>query len=161
MEPQNSEDQEEESSSSSSSSETTTTNPRPNLRREPSFSRWCGDDDGSTHLLGHSPTASFDRISIEVEDFELPLLPHDALDTQQRTSYFRQRGAVAELKDRRHAHFDFDVEGGGGFHPSDSRAKLDLLDHSSHGHHPHSAITVLKAAFYILVWYTFSTCLTL
>ncbi|KAJ0977380.1 hypothetical protein J5N97_012854 [Dioscorea zingiberensis] len=51
----------------------------------------------------------------------------------------------------------FDVENG--LHPSDSRLKLDLLAQSAQS--SVSAVVVLKTLFYIVVWYTFSTCLTL
>lgn len=46
-----------------------------------------------------------------------------------------------------------------GLHPSESRAKLELLDQSAQS--SISAVIVLKTLFYIVVWYTFSTCLTL
>ncbi|KAJ3683637.1 hypothetical protein LUZ60_013864 [Juncus effusus] len=52
----------------------------------------------------------------------------------------------------------FDVEMGG-MKASESMAKLDLLEKSIQG--SVDPVVVMKTAFYILIWYTFSTCLTL
>lgn len=52
----------------------------------------------------------------------------------------------------------FDVENGG-MRTSQSMTKLEMLEHSVHG--SVDLVVVLKTMFYVLVWYTFSTCLTL
>lgn len=170
------EDQDQQRPSPSSSSSSSTDLTRPHLRREPSFSRWCGDVVPTyAYGLGHSPTNSFDALSIDVDDphaFALPLLHHSSAAAAAETesqSYFRQRSTVADLKDRAAAIPAFDIEAGSSsLHPSESRAKLDSLELSAHLHHHHLHLSsssdpaaVFKTAFCIVVWYTISTCLTL
>uniref|UniRef100_A0A453QQ63 Sugar phosphate transporter domain-containing protein n=1 Tax=Aegilops tauschii subsp. strangulata TaxID=200361 RepID=A0A453QQ63_AEGTS len=89
-----------------------------------------------------------------------------------RSGYFRQRSMHAADPDRK----AFDVEnppgasvgaagagaGGGlglGLRPSESVAKLESLERAERA--ALAPAVVLKTGFYILVWYTFSTCLTL
>ena len=87
-----------------------------------------------------------------------------------RSGYFRQRSMHAPDLDRK----AFDVEnppapsgggGGGGaglglgLRPSESVAKLESLERAERA--ALAPAVVLKTGFYILVWYTFSTCLTL
>lgn len=89
-----------------------------------------------------------------------------------RSGYFRQRSINAPDPDRK----AFDVEnppgasvgaagagaGGGlglGLRPSESVAKLESLERAERA--ALAPAVVLKTGFYILVWYTFSTCLTL
>ncbi|CAM0912817.1 unnamed protein product [Alopecurus aequalis] len=85
-----------------------------------------------------------------------------------RSGYFRQRSMHAPDLDRK----AFDVEnppapsgGGGGaglglgLRPSESVAKLESLERAERA--ALAPAVVLKTVFYILVWYTFSTCLTL
>lgn len=84
-----------------------------------------------------------------------------------RSGYFRQRSMHAPDPDRK----AFDVEnppatsprGGGsvacGLRPSESVAKLESLERAERA--ALAPAVVLKTGFYILVWYTFSTCLTL
>lgn len=106
----------------------------PVLRREPSFSRWCKED------------------GITAEDSDQPLL---------------QRGGQRSTNPGTSAHTDangngidyspFDIENG--IHTTDSRTKLETLQDSAQS--SLSAANIIKALFCILVWYTFSTCLTL
>ena len=86
-----------------------------------------------------------------------------------RSGYFRQRSMHAADPDRK----AFDVEnppgasvgatgvgaGGLGLRPSESVAKLESLERAERA--ALAPAVVLKTGFYILVWYTFSTCLTL
>jgi solute carrier family 35 protein C2 len=80
-----------------------------------------------------------------------------------RSTYFRQRSMHALDLDRK----AFDVENPpapsavcvGGLRPSESVAKLESLERAERA--ALAPAVVLKTAFYILVWYTFSTCLTL
>ncbi|KAM0931772.1 hypothetical protein ACQ4PT_000072 [Festuca glaucescens] len=80
-----------------------------------------------------------------------------------RSGYFRQRSMHAPDLDRK----AFDVENppapsavcAGGLRPSESVAKLESLERAERA--ALAPAVVLKTAFYILVWYTFSTCLTL
>ncbi|KAL6839664.1 hypothetical protein ACP4OV_030603 [Aristida adscensionis] len=86
-----------------------------------------------------------------------------------RSGYFRQRSMHAPA-DPEAARRAFDVENppgfasaagaaGAGLRPSESVTKLESLERAER-----AALTpavVLRTAFYILVWYAFSTCLTL
>jgi solute carrier family 35 protein C2 len=80
-----------------------------------------------------------------------------------RSTYFRQRRMHAPDLDRK----AFDVENPpapsavcvGGLRPSESVAKLESLERAERA--ALAPAVVLKTGFYILVWYTFSTCLTL
>uniref|UniRef100_A0ACD5X8A8 Uncharacterized protein n=2 Tax=Avena sativa TaxID=4498 RepID=A0ACD5X8A8_AVESA len=84
-----------------------------------------------------------------------------------RSGYFRQRSMHAPDPDRK----AFDVENppgasatgagvaGGGLRPSESVAKLESLERAERA--ALAPTVLLKTGFYILVWYTFSTCLTL
>uniref|UniRef100_A0ACD5XWD5 Uncharacterized protein n=1 Tax=Avena sativa TaxID=4498 RepID=A0ACD5XWD5_AVESA len=81
-----------------------------------------------------------------------------------RSVYFRQRSMHAPDPDRK----AFDVENppgasagvaGGGLRPSESVAKLESLERAERA--ALAPAILLKTGFYILVWYTFSTCLTL
>lgn len=138
---------------------------KPVLRRDPSFSRWCdvngilrsnaAADDGSP---GTSSAAE------ESEEFELPLLQQgrseeaDAeAEDQMRSQSFRQRSMCSgNANGSATKYAPLDIENG--VHASDSIAKLQSLEQSKES--PISAAIVLKTLFYILVWYTFSTCLT-
>uniref|UniRef100_A0A0E0L7Z9 Sugar phosphate transporter domain-containing protein n=1 Tax=Oryza punctata TaxID=4537 RepID=A0A0E0L7Z9_ORYPU len=81
-----------------------------------------------------------------------------------RSGYFRQRSMYAADPDGvgvtpRKA---FDVEnppGAGGLRPSESVTKLESLERAERA--ALAPAVVLKTGFYILVWYAFSTCLTL
>ncbi|XP_072964318.1 probable sugar phosphate/phosphate translocator At1g06470 [Typha angustifolia] len=107
-----------------------------------------------------SPGRSCESTSMEgVENGELPLIQGG---DSPRSNFFRQRsmhsssnGHVGDANGKKVA--SFDVENG--IHTSDSMAKLESLEQAAHN--SISAVVVLKTLFYILVWYTFSTCLTL
>ncbi|XP_062233592.1 probable sugar phosphate/phosphate translocator At1g06470 isoform X2 [Phragmites australis] len=83
-----------------------------------------------------------------------------------RSGYFRQRSMHAAAADPEAARRAFDVEnppgsagaggGGGGLRSSESVTKLESLERAVL-----APAVVLKTGFYILVWYAFSTCLTL
>ncbi|KAJ1258070.1 hypothetical protein BS78_10G046000 [Paspalum vaginatum] len=83
-----------------------------------------------------------------------------------RSGYFRQRSmhAAADPEAPRRG---FDVEnppcsaavGVGGLRPSESVTKLESLERAERG--ALAPAVVLRTGFYILVWYAFSTCLTL
>ncbi|XP_078169733.1 nucleotide/sugar transporter family protein [Carex rostrata] len=77
-------------------------------------------------------------------------------DASPRSRSFRQRSMT-------HSNGEvsvspFDVENGG-IRTSQSMTKLEMLEQSVHG--SVDPVVVFKTVFYILVWYTFSTCLTL
>ncbi|XP_074571210.1 putative sugar phosphate/phosphate translocator At1g06470 [Curcuma longa] len=138
---------------------------KPSLRREPSFSRWC-DENGilrpSAAEDDGSPRAS--SAVKESEEFELPLLhqgrPHEVGsqdEGQRRTHEFRQRSMLSGFVNKdADKYVPLDIENG--VHASDSTAKLESLEQSRKS--PISVAVLLKTLFYILVWYTFSTCLT-
>jgi solute carrier family 35, member C2 len=78
-----------------------------------------------------------------------------------RSGFFRQRSMHADPEAARRP---FDVEnppapapGGGGLRPSVSVTKLESLERAA----ALAPALVLRTGFYILVWYAFSTCLTL
>jgi solute carrier family 35, member C2 len=79
-----------------------------------------------------------------------------------RSGYFRQRSMYAAAADPEAARRPFDVENppgaapGGGLRPSESVTKLERADRTAL-----APAIVLRTGFYILVWYAFSTCLTL
>jgi solute carrier family 35, member C2 len=79
-----------------------------------------------------------------------------------RSGYFRQRSMhAAAAADPEAARRPFHVENppcsaGGGLRPSESVTKLESLERAAL-----APAVVLRTGFYILVWYAFSTCLTL
>ncbi|KAK1302092.1 putative sugar phosphate/phosphate translocator [Acorus calamus] len=135
---------------------------QPSLRKEPSFSRWC-DEDGVMRS-GVQPTES----TADDPDFKLPLLPLNSSDisgvdspgSSPRSNGFQQRSmhlnggeSPSRFGDGLNKFAAFDVENGGG----DSSGRAE----AGHASNSVSLATVLKTLFYVLVWYTFSTCLTL
>ncbi|RZC43845.1 hypothetical protein C5167_036797 [Papaver somniferum] len=153
---------------------------RPVLRREPSFSRWF-DEDGVIHF--DRPLEHADE-TVEDSDFELPFLQTEGQESKllskDRLSNPRNmhlNGNHTMPMVRTHNHVDentnglnyvpFDIE-------NESIRELpvsdfDAHDSSSRGSHKTTLDTqnsldmaiVLKTLFFILVWYTFSTCLTI
>ncbi|RZC64971.1 hypothetical protein C5167_008661 [Papaver somniferum] len=153
---------------------------RPVLRREPSFSRWF-DEDGIIHF--HRPSEHADE-TVEDSDFELPFLQTEGQESKllskDRLSNPRNmhlNGNHTMPMVRTHNHVDentnglnyvpFDIE-------NESIRELpvsdfDAHDSSSRGSYKTTLDTqnsldmaiVLKTLFFILVWYTFSTCLTI
>ncbi|KAJ4748912.1 Nucleotide/sugar transporter family protein [Rhynchospora pubera] len=98
------------------------------------------------------------------EEKDLPTSSSSATmngEASPRSRYFRQRSMAhsnGDLSDSAASVSPFDVENGG-MRTSQSMAKLELLEQSVHG--SVDPVVVLKTVFYILVWYAFSTCLTL
>uniref|UniRef100_A0A5B6ZEX0 Sugar phosphate transporter domain-containing protein n=1 Tax=Davidia involucrata TaxID=16924 RepID=A0A5B6ZEX0_DAVIN len=154
------------------------------FRREPSFSGWC-DEDGIIHP-NHQLENDEDS-SVEDFDFELPLLQqgdseNDVLDRERyRYSNFQQRSmqmngtcnmdgvSTHGVKNGNEKYLPFDIENGSGselnfstigvngFNSMDNHEALPSNAKSS----SISSSDVLKTLFFILVWYTFSTFLTL
>ncbi|KAL4361166.1 hypothetical protein GQ457_04G034020 [Hibiscus cannabinus] len=142
------------------------------LRREPSFSRWA-DEDGTIHLEGRSENIAS---SIEGSDFELPMLNQSELEngfvegiryskfTEQRM-HLNGGSSMEDLhgKDRNGEYTPFDVENK---YVGDISADIGVDGASStvgpkSSSNSVSTADVLKTLFFILVWYTFSTFLTL
>nr|XP_029150110.1 probable sugar phosphate/phosphate translocator At1g06470 isoform X2 [Arachis hypogaea] len=144
--------------------------------REPSFSRWC-DADEEVHFNRELGNARSDLVD---EDPGFELLFHQEL---QRGPLERERlfhlkfqhsilyGASNMDEDSIHRrvngsekHVPFDIENrptGGLTHVDSS---MSLEDHGSlakSSRNPISVGYILKTIFFILIWYTFSLCLTL
>ncbi|KAJ6841693.1 SPX domain-containing membrane protein-like [Iris pallida] len=123
------------------------------IHKEPSFSRWCGENEAPD-----AGGADEGGGAAAEEEVDLPLLRGSDLDRgisdaeSPRSSEFRQRSTNGK------AYVPLDVEKG--MRSSQSTEKLDLLE-SSPSQKPFSAAMVMKTLFLVLVWYTFSTCLTL
>uniref|UniRef100_A0A1D1ZIQ0 Putative sugar phosphate/phosphate translocator At1g06470 n=1 Tax=Anthurium amnicola TaxID=1678845 RepID=A0A1D1ZIQ0_9ARAE len=149
--------------------------PRTGLRREPSFSRWCGED-GIERPPGFPPESSEAKSGgggDETDEFELPLLQEGGSGRggpeadRQAHNGFRQRSMHLNASfaldgdgngnGKKYA--PLDIESGGVMSHSDSRAKLEA--DGEYGQSTLSAAVVLKTLSYILLWYTFSTSLTL
>ncbi|CAL9770446.1 unnamed protein product [Musa acuminata subsp. burmannicoides] len=104
--------------------------------------------------------------SEEAENVESSLIRGEGLGRdaatepeRQRSPYFRQRSAVpgAEGNSIGKKYVPFDVVNG--LHTTQSMLKLEEVERAAES--SVSKVVVLKTLFYILVWYTFSTCLTL
>lgn len=129
----------------------------PVLRKEPSFSRWC-DEFGNP-----CPDRPPDDGSVEIgtaddsEEFELPLLQGSESAKEFSEKETREKNNVGQKSIRSNTE-----NGGRSYLPLDidntmgGMEKVELATGSSL-----SVWFVLKILFYILVWYTFSTCLTL
>lgn len=133
--------------------------PNSPIHKDLSFSNWR-DEDG-IERLSRSPEGSLRSSTAEgSEDFELPLLQEEGTPRgtpepeRRRSSYFRQR-SQGNVNGKRFA--SFDVENG--LRTSESMTKLELLEQTAQS--SITAVMVLKTLCYILIWYTFSTCLTL
>ncbi|KAJ0971471.1 hypothetical protein J5N97_019430 [Dioscorea zingiberensis] len=118
----------------------------PVLRREPSFSRWCDEDRITRSLPGSRRNSAVD----ESEDFELPLLRGVAAGSESGAA----EPEGQRLSDLHHHKVDVpvDVEIG-------VIEKLEALKQSART--SVSVANLIKIIFFILTWYTFSTCLTL
>ncbi|KAJ6823986.1 putative sugar phosphate/phosphate translocator [Iris pallida] len=130
------------------------------IRKEPSFSQWCSENEAPTVAAGDA--GSTVEGAAAAEEIDLPLLwgpghgERGISDAESpRSSEFRQRGMNGK------AYVPMDVEYG--IRSSQSTEKLDLLGSSSSSSQkkPFSAAMVMKTLFFVLVWYTFSTSLTL
>ncbi|TYH42520.1 hypothetical protein E1A91_D11G069000v1 [Gossypium mustelinum] len=143
------------------------------LRREPSFSRWV-DEDGIIHFEHPSESTA---PSIEGSDFELPMLNQSGLDNgfvdgirygkfPEQRMHLNGGSTMEDLhgKDRNGKYTPFDVENE---YVGDGRSSNISVDGANSTGSPKassnsiSTADVLKTLFFILVWYTFSTFLTL
>ncbi|XP_022739577.1 probable sugar phosphate/phosphate translocator At1g06470 [Durio zibethinus] len=157
--------------------DTQTGNQGSGLRREPSFSRWV-DDDGTIHLESRSENSDS---TVEDSDFELPMLNQSELQNGfvegVRYSKFSEQSmhlnGSRTMEDRhggdrdgKYEPFDIENEYAGdirssniGIDGANSTGNPKALSLNSNS--PVSSVDVLKTLFFILVWYTFSTFLTL
>lgn len=144
-----------------------------NFRRAPSFSGWCDDNDTI-----HSAELGNVRTLTDDFDFELPLANKNGigngsvdLDTQNCKFKQRMKGgrdlAVASTGNGKDRYVPFDVENGPRSNQtySNVREEGSTLDHHAASQtiskNVVSVADVLKTLFLVLVWYTFSTFLTL
>ncbi|CAL9099567.1 unnamed protein product [Musa textilis] len=135
------------------------------LPEDPSIAHRCREEGAER------PSCSVDGFCIgsaseEAENVESSLIPGEGLDRdvaiepeRQRSPYFRQRSAVPGVEGNSigKKYVPFDVVNG--LHTSQSMLKLKEVERAAES--SVSKVVVLKTLFYILVWYTFSTCLTL
>ncbi|XP_058095511.1 probable sugar phosphate/phosphate translocator At1g06470 [Magnolia sinica] len=172
-------DSETENGDSSGADDIQSGTHKPVLRREPSFSGWC-DEDG-IHQSGCSSDGA-DVSVVEDTDFELPLLQVEGLENgvlnreRVKLSRFQQRSmhlnGGSDMVDasicmegigNRKKYVPFDIENESGREVRVSEFKGED-GNSERVQAPQSSIStaaLLRTLFYILVWYTFSTCLTL
>lgn len=147
----------------------------PGIRREPSFSRWCDDDDddGSVQLdqqLGNGD------ISVEEDsDFELPSLNTNELQSRilDRDRFFHQKFQQRSTMDDDNIHrrgngsekyLSFDIEDKSERGTNDLDSCISVGGDGSLGRgsqNPINVANILKTLFLILMWYTFSLFLTL
>ncbi|XP_056177614.1 probable sugar phosphate/phosphate translocator At1g06470 isoform X2 [Syzygium oleosum] len=151
------------------------------LRREPSFSRWCNEDAG---VLLNIQKENSDE-SIEEPDFELPFLQQNEqgngflghsryqyskfqMDTVHMNGSSVDNPSIHGEGSESEKYSSLNIENGSVSERNLSNVGADGLSSIS-GHEvsaPNSessisAANVLKTLFFILVWYTFSTLLTL
>ncbi|XP_022774663.1 probable sugar phosphate/phosphate translocator At1g06470 [Durio zibethinus] len=147
------------------------------LRREPSFSRWV-DEDGRIHLECRSEDLDS---SVEESDFELPMLNQSELGNgfvegvryskfREQTMHLNGGSSLEDIhgEDRNGKYAPFDIENES---VGDTRLSNIGVDGANSNGNPKastlntnscvSTVDVLKTLFFILVWYTFSTFLTL
>ncbi|XP_057506333.1 probable sugar phosphate/phosphate translocator At1g06470 [Actinidia eriantha] len=146
--------------------------------REPSFSGWC-DEDGAIRTDGQLETVNQ---SLEDFRFELPSLPQGDLGKRhldgQRERNQQKRmqvnggnnedGASAHgLRNANGKRLPFDIENGSGKDNIPNSVHTDFNSMDNHGTSESknksliSSVDVLKTLSFILVWYIFSTSLTL
>lgn len=101
------------------------------LKKEPSFSRWCKDGD---------PAAEISLADADSQEFDMPFLNGNSSEREKSDNGVEDRG-----------YSSFDVENG--LH---GELKYSKTDGGSV-----SPLFVLKILMYVLIWYTLSTCLTL
>ncbi|KAG5544932.1 hypothetical protein RHGRI_017406 [Rhododendron griersonianum] len=126
------------------------------IPRAPSFSGWC-DKDGVTSADGCLDTA--DQI-VEDFHFELPLVHHVGLGKERSSGEMQMNGNGKSVP--------FDIEIGPGKEQTlsslgnnDFNSMDDYAPSKSKSNSLISAVDVLKTLSFILVWYFFSTSLTL
>ncbi|KAL3364219.1 hypothetical protein AABB24_013132 [Solanum stoloniferum] len=145
-----------------------------NFRRAPSFSGWCDDND-TIHSaeLGNAGTLT------DYFDFELPLVNQIGIgngsvdvDTQNYNFKPRMKGGgdltVASTANGKDRYVPFDVENGPRSNQTYSNVHGEGSTHLDHHDASQtkfknvvSVADVLKTLFLVLVWYIFSTFLTL
>ncbi|KAK7276794.1 hypothetical protein RIF29_17940 [Crotalaria pallida] len=150
------------------------------LRREPSFSRWC-DVDGVVHL--DQELSNTEDTSVEEDtDFELPFIQKYELQSEpiDREKLFhlklKQRsmhmnGASSMEEDSIHwrgngneNYVPFDIENESARRTGGVESPFSVDGHGSLEKRvadPISIANILKTLFFIIVWYTFSLLLTL
>lgn len=146
-------------------------------RREPSFSRWV-DEDGRIHQECSSENA--DSI-VEDSDFELPMLNQTRLEngfvegvrysnSPDKSMHLNGGSTVEDIhggdRNGKYAAFDIENESAGDRRSSNigvdgTNFTTNLKASTPNSNSLVSAADVLKTLFFILVWYTFSTFLTL
>lgn len=148
---------------------------RVGIRRQPSFSSWY-DEDG----IPRSALLQNEGVNEEDFDFELPLvqpkvseggsLEREEFDSSEFHHRMEQGrgsdGASTNGLRNQNGYLPFDIENRHNSERNSSGIKdlnhVDYNDTSSKKmENPVSAADVLKTLFFILVWYTFSTFLTL
>ncbi|KZV27203.1 putative sugar phosphate/phosphate translocator [Dorcoceras hygrometricum] len=145
--------------------------------RDPSFSGWC-DEDGATH----PSQLENNNVNAQELDFDLPLVQKNMpenyilngksshLNNSQRR--MEHGGAVDDksingVVNKNDAYLPFDVESGDAIDRRYETSASDSYQMDYNGtsrtetKNPISVVDVLKTLFFILVWYTFSTILTL
>lgn len=144
-----------------------------NFRRAPSFSGWCDDNDNI-----HSAELENVRTLTDDFDFKLPLVNQNGVangsvdvDTQNDDLKLRMKGgdlAVASTRNGKDRYVPFDVENGPRSNQTYSNVHGEgstYLDHRDASEkiskNVVSTADVLKTLFLVLVWYIFSTFLTL
>ncbi|KAL7087069.1 hypothetical protein ACP275_13G042700 [Erythranthe tilingii] len=139
------------------------------IRREPSFSGWY-DEDG----IPYPSQLINDEVNVEEFDFNLPLVQtrsseNDSLDRERlSSSNFSPRmervvGGESDgdsangLRDQTEKSYaPFDIE-----NADEAERYTNHIVNKQNANNPISMADVLKTLFFILVWYTFSTFLTL
>ncbi|CAL5406767.1 unnamed protein product [Camellia sinensis] len=138
------------------------------LPREPSFSGWC-DEDGVFHTDDQLENVDL----IEDFHFELPLLQQGGLekghlDGEMNGENDKDGVPTHDVRNANGKYVAFDIENVSereqNFSNLGENGSNSMDNHgASHSHRKSaiSAIDVMKTLFFILVWYTFSTILTL
>ncbi|KAH1038387.1 hypothetical protein J1N35_040130 [Gossypium stocksii] len=147
------------------------------LHRDSSFSLWI-DEDGTIHLEHHSVNTS---TTAENSDFELPMLNQSELQNMivegvrfnkfpERSMHLNGDSTVDNIQGGdsagEYVHFDIENESALNIGSSDICDDGDIATGSPKALPLNSdssiaLVDVLKTLFFILVWYTFSTFLTL
>lgn len=139
----------------------------PVIRKEPSFSRWCDEKDGFSRSIPATNGSCECGTADGSEEFDLPLLydggserAHPSLEGQSSNGFRQRSMTIASLErngdGKRYIPLPLDIENV--IRASDSIAKLESLEAEQNSI---TYVIVLKTLIFILIWYTFSTCLTL
>ncbi|XP_031253356.1 probable sugar phosphate/phosphate translocator At1g06470 [Pistacia vera] len=136
------------------------------LPREPSFSGWCEEHD-LPHMHRQLQNS---EASVEDSDFELPSLQEGELEKRMKLNGGNTMvdDSVLDKRSGDEKYVPFDIENGSVREISLSNIGVDGPRSSGdngtlppHSRSYVSAADVLKTLFFILMWYTFSTFLTL